>query len=780
MTPSIILTLVILTIAVALFISERLRVDLIALLVLISLTVTRLVTPTEAISGFSNPAVVTVWAVFIISGGLSQTGIANWIGQQVLRLAGSGEARLIFIIMLTAGSLSAFMNNVGVAALLLPVVVEIAHRTGRSPSRLLMPLATGSLLGGLTTLIGTPPNILASDALREAGYTPFSMFDFTPLGGIILSLGILYMIILGRHLLPNRDVIGETIRPNNTRLEDAYNLSQRLFTLRIPDNGALADVPLGESRIGSLLGLNVVAILHNGHVNYSPKGDTLLNGGDRLLVMGRQDELASFHLRHLFTDVRLQPTLKDITASGIILAEAQPTPLASFLGKSLETLHFRQHYGLNVLAVRRNGDVLTRQFQQLPLQATDTLLVQGTQEAIDALALKKAFVISPPKTLAAYHLEDSLVFIRLPEDSLLNGRSLLESRLGDAFGLRVLAIVREDETRLLPGPDDRLQAGDRLLVQGYEKDIAILRGLEELVQEEEPPNPQSLESERVGLVEVILSPYTTLEGRTLQEIYFREKYGLNVLAIWRRGRPYRHNLREMSLQMGDALLLHGAREKLNLLGQEPDFVVLRTESQPSPRLEKAPLAVLALIILLVPVMAGWLPIAISAIISATFMILTGCLNMEEAYRYIEWKAVFLIAGMLPMGLAMQNSGTAQFLAEQVVNGLGGIGITAVLAGIFLLTNLAAQTMPSPVVTVLMAPIAINTALDLSASPYTFMIVVAIAASSSFLSPVGHPANVLIMGPGGYKFSDYIKVGLPLMLLVLLTTIVLAPLFWPPL
>lgn len=778
MSASILLTLIILILAAVLFISERLSVDLIALLVLISLTVTQLVTPAEALSGFSNPAVVTVWAVFIISGGLSQTGIANQIGQQVLRFAGAGEVRLILIIMLTAGLLSAFMNNVGVAALLLPVVVDIARRTRRSPSRLLMPLASGALLGGLSTLIGTPPNILASDALREAGLTPFSMFDFAPVGLLILISGVLFTILVGRHLLPRRDVIGETINPNNGSLEDAYHLGQRLFSLQIPSQGALNGVPLADSRIGSLLGLNVVAILRNGNTLLSPKGDTQLKANDHLLVMGRQDEIATFHLRQLFTDARRQPSLADITTSGIILAEARPRPTAEFLGQNLETLRFRQQHGLNVVALRRNGDVRLQNFQLLPLQTTDTLLVQGTQKEVNALRENPSFTVTSPQSLAAYHLEDSLVFIRLPEDSVLNGRSLRDSRLGDAFGLTVLGIVRQGETHLLPDPDELLQAGDRLLVQGHKKDIAILRGLEELETDEQLIDPQTLESDSVGLVEVILSPYTTLEGRTLQEIFFREKYGLNVLAIWRRGRPYRHNLREMSLQMGDALLLHGAREKLNLLGQEPDFVVLRTESQPPPKLEKAPLAVLALLVVLVPVIAGWLPIAIAAIIGATLMILTGCLSMEEAYRYIDWKAVFLIAGMLPLGIAMQSSGAAQFLAEQVVGVMGGLGITAVLIGLFLLTNLASQVMPNPVVTVLMAPIAISTAQDLGASPYSFMMLVAIAASASFLSPVGHPANVLIMGPGGYKFSDYIKVGLPLTAVVLLITMLALPIFWP--
>ena len=612
----------------------------------------------------------------------------------MLHLAGTSEVRLILIIMVTAGLLSAFMNNVGVAALLLPVVIEIARRTRRSPSRLLMPLASGALLGGLSTLIGTPPNILASDALREAGLAPFSMFDFTPLGLLIFFSGVLFMVLIGRHLLPRRDVIDETINPNNATLEEAYHLEQRLFTLCIPPQGRLDGVPLAESRLGSLLGINVVAVLRNGHTSLSPSGDTVLQAGDHLLVMGRPDELTSFHLRQLFTDTRLRPSLADITASGIILAEVKPSAQAAFLGQNLETLHFRQQYGLNVLAVRRTSEVLLRNFQLLPLQATDTLLVQGTQADVDTLTKNRSFMVSPPKSLADYHLEDSLVFIRLPETSLLNGRSLRDSRLGDAFGLTVLGIVRDGETHLQPNPDDLLQAGDRLLVQGHAKDIAILRGLEELEIGQDTIDLQSLESEQIGLVEVILSPYTTLEGRTLQEIYFREKYGLNVLAIWRRGRPYRHNLREMKLQMGDALLLHGTRAKLNLLGQEPDFVVLRTESQPPSRLEKAPLAVLALLVMLVPVIVGWLPIAISAIIGATLMILTGCLNMEEAYRYIEWKAVFLIAGMLPLGIAMQSSGAAQFLAEQMVGLVGGLGVTAVLIGLFLLTNLASQVMPN--------------------------------------------------------------------------------------
>ena len=209
MTFEIAVVLTILGVAVVLFVTERLSVDLVALLVLGSLALAQLVTPAEALSGFSSPAVVTVWAMFVISGALARTGVANIVGRQVLRLAGSGEVQLIAVIMLTAGLLSAFMNNVGVAALLLPVVMDIARRIDRPPSKLLMPLAFGSLLGGLVTLIGTPPNILISDALRDFGLRPFRMFDYTPVGVVVMFAGVAFMALIGRHLLPTRDIAKE-------------------------------------------------------------------------------------------------------------------------------------------------------------------------------------------------------------------------------------------------------------------------------------------------------------------------------------------------------------------------------------------------------------------------------------------------------------------------------------------------------------------------------------------------------------------------------------------
>ena len=234
----------------------------------------------------------------------------------------------------------------------------------------------------------------------------------------------------------------------------------------------------------------------------------------------------------------------------------------------------------------------------------------------------------------------------------------------------------------------------------------------------------------------------------------------------------------MTVQLGDALLLHGPRQQLKLLGSEPDFLVLTEDAQEPVRLNKAPLAALVMLGVLLPVILGWLPIAIAAVVGAAVMVLLGCLTMEEAYRFIEWRAIFLIAGMLPLGVAMADSGTASFLADGFVSWVGGLGPLAVIAGLFILTTLASQFMPNPAVAVLLAPIAITTATELGMSPYALMMTVALAASAAFLSPVAHPVNVLIMGPGGYRFMDYIKVGLPLTLVVLAITLFVLPQVWP--
>jgi di/tricarboxylate transporter len=283
----------------------------------------------------------------------------------------------------------------------------------------------------------------------------------------------------------------------------------------------------------------------------------------------------------------------------------------------------------------------------------------------------------------------------------------------------------------------------------------------------------------VGIYEVLLAPRSRLVGNTLTDIQFREKYHLTVLAILRDGRPLRTGLAELPLRFGDTLLVQGPRHNVRILQREADFVVLGdVDAMPAMRTRKAPLAVGFLVLMLVPVVAGWLPIAASALLAGVLMVITGCLTMDEAYQSIEWQAVFLVAGTLPLGIAMENTGTAQFLADLMVSAVGGLGPMALLAGFYILTNLLTQFMSNAASTVLIAPIAIQAAQQVGGNPYTLLMAVAEAASAGFLTPVAHQSNVLVMGPGGYRFGDYFKVGLPLDLLVFGVILVVLPIFWP--
>lgn len=782
MTSEVATVLAILIIAIFLFVTEKIRVDLVALIVLVALALTNLVSPAEALSGFSNLAVVTVWAVLILSAGLSRTGVANFIGRQILRFAGESEIRLIVAIMITAGVLSGFMNNIGAVALLLPVVISIARRTGIAPSKLLMPLAFASLLGGLTTLIGTPPNILISEALNNAGLAPFKMFDFAPVGLVILVAGIGYMALIGRHILPSRDLIKDSSLIENG-IEEVFDFKERMFWIRLPENALLDGKTLADSRLGSALGLNVMAIQQDDQMQLAPKPDTILRSNDGLLVGGRLDLLDEFRgQRHLvLEDDRVM--VARLISSEISVMEVKLASNGTFVGQTLIESDFRNQFGINVIAIWRNGTPILSNLQNQPMRSGDTLLVQGAREELEKLGTSSAFEdlksISDAEVARAYRLHECLISLRIPKDSVLAGKSLAESKLGNAYGLRVLGIIREGKKQLMPEPQEPLRAEDLLLVQGEPDDLRALRGLKDLIIDTDSISDlRILESENIGLAEVVLSPHTTLPGKSLREVHFREKFGLNVIAIWSGGTAYHSNLSNRELKFGDALLVHGSRSQFKVLGSEPDFLVLSEEAQEAPRLSKALPAIVIMAIVLIPVILGWLPIAIAAVMGVVLMVLSGTLTMNEAYQAIEWKAIFLIAGMLPLGIAMETTGAASYIAEGVVALVGGLGPRAVVAGLFLLAALASQVMPNAAVAVLLAPVALNTASELGLSPYPLMMVVAISASAAFLSPVGHPANLLIMGPGRYRFGDYIKVGLPLTLIVMIVVLLVLPIFWP--
>jgi len=776
---SIVLILVILGVAMVFLITEWIPLEVTALLCLGAVALTGLVSTEQALSGFSNPAVITVWAVFILSGGLTRTGVANLIGRHVLYWSGKTEPRIIAVVMISSGVLSAFMNNVAVAALMLPVVIDIAQKTGTPPSRVLMPLAYGSLLGGLTTMIGTPPNILVSAAMEDAGLGGFGLFEFAPIGLIIMAAGTAYMVFIGRHLLPSRDHLRDSLSSAGMDLTKEYDLAERLFTMRVPDDSTFGGKTLSQSRLGSGLGLHVAGVIREGRTVAAPGPEFALQKGDQLLVAARLERIKSLAgWRELVPEQDEEAALK-LLSNGLAAAEVQVREDSPLIGVSLQEADFRNQYGVTLFSLFRDGTQLTGDLRSEVFCAGDTLLVHGGTAAIEKLAaangLTQFQLLSGGDISRLFERSRELLVLRVPDGCPLAGQSLQEAGLAEVMGMVVLLVERADGSKLAPVASTRLEAGDVLHVKGSRKDLQILQGLEQL-EMEEPGN--RLESEEVGMVEAVLSPRSALTGKTVRQIHFREKYNISVLAIWREGRSYRTNLGNIPLKHGDSILLIGPRERLNLLGREADFIVLNHTAKEPPRLEKAKLAMLIMGLTLLPVILGWVPIAIAAVVGAAVMVLSRCLTMAEAYRAIEWKAVFLIAGMLPMGIALDESGAATFLAHSIVSAVGTNGPLAVMAGLLILTLCAKLVIPSAALVVLMAPIVLQAADDLAVSPATMMMGLAMAASSSFMSPIAHPANLLVMGPGGYRFWDYVKVGLPLTLIILLLVLVVVPWIWP--
>lgn len=786
MTIPIIAVLSVLALAIVLFVTDKMRVDLVAMLVLLTLAITGLITPLEALSGFSSPAVVTAGAVFVLSGGLARTGVAEIVGRQVLRLSGKSEFRLTVVIMLTAGVMSAFMNNVGVAALLLPVVLIICRQIQIPPSKLLIPLSFGCLLGGLMTLIGTAPNILANEIVQDFGLDGLQFFDFFPVGSVVMLAGVGYMVFFGRHLLPNRSAAVALSAQNEDTTDPAllFSLAERLVLVELPANSQLAGKTLAQSRLGRTLGLTVLGLQRNGRKQMSIQADTVLQSNDQLLALGRLEGLKALGNRPFLLPVADDPMVQQLISAEVGLAEWIIPPDAPFIGQTLTQIGLRRRYGLHVISIERQGKQQSVHLSAIPLAAGDRLLIQGRRDALTAVQSQPLFANSyrilkrEEAHVGDFGFGESMMFVRIPEASPLVGQSLAQSDLGQLFGLEAVNLIRDNDTILLPDPDSPLKANDLLLVEGDPAELDIVRGLQELqVKHQLQLNQVEFKSDAIGLVEAILSPHTTLVNKSLLDIHFREKYGVTVLAIWRNGRAYRSNLANMPLQFGDAFLLYGPRSKIDLLGSEPDFLLLQDDVPTAPRRHKAGLAAAIMVAVIASALIGWLPIALAAMSGATLMILTGCLNMEEAYRYIEWRAIFLIACMLTMGVAMESSGAAQLLAEGMLSLVGEFGDIAILAGFFMMTSLAAQVMPSAVVMVLMAPIALNLAAEVNISPYALIMLIAVAASTSFMSPVGHPVNVLIMGPGGYRFTDYTKVGVPLVIVTLLVTLLVLPLVW---
>lgn len=782
MTNDILIVLGILIISLILFISEIIRMDLVALLVLGALATTGLVSPNDALAGFSNSAVVTVWAMFILSEGLTRTGIADIIGRQVMRIAGKREVFLILVIMITGAVLSAFMNNIGVAALMLPVVVDIARRTRIPPSRLLMPLAYSTLLGGLMTLIGTPPNLLIAESLTQSGYPSFGLFDFTPLGGGVMFVGVLFVALFGRLLLPKSKTKKDK-HVSQRSLRARYKLHERTFLLRVPTNSILVGKTLSESRIGSSTGLIILSLERDGRSETLPSRQTVLRGGDGLVVQGRIDQFRELRRWSDLVIEREAPVLKSMVSAKVSYAEVTVAEGSPVVSELVRHAAFRSRFDVAVVGLMRRGGYRLTNLAYVPIRAGDRILVQGETEAIEQLDRFPDFdaveVFDEDKLGDRYHADERMFVVRVPKESELGGTTLAKSRLADHFDFRVLAIFREGQLGVMPRGDEVLEGADLLLIEGQPTDLDVLRGLQELEIDTTLPDSQgAFESERLTLMDATLDPRTRLAGRTVGELEFRERYGIELAGIWREGEPVGTDLTDERLQIGDALLLLGPRDRLQLLASDSDFLVLTPLGQEPPDTRRAPIAALIMTAVVVTVMMGKAPISIAAVVGASIMVLVGCLSMEQAYRAIDWRAIFLIAGMLPLGTAMQDTGAAKYLADQVMLFLGDAGPWPVIMGLYILTAMATMIIPTAALVVLMSPIVLSAMTDMGLEPQTAMMAVAMAASASFTSPISHPANILVMGPGGYRFVDYLKVGVPLTIVVFITVMALLPWLWP--
>jgi di/tricarboxylate transporter len=740
----------VLAVMVYLFLTEKLPVDLTAFLGLVILVFAGYVTPSEAFQGFSSPAVITMLSVFILGAALLETGVADLIAARIHRIVGDSEIRLIVTLMVVAGILSAFMNNIAATAVLMPAVATLAPRAGLAPSRLFMPLAFGAILGGTATLVGTPPNILAGQMLSDRGLEPFKLFDFTPLGIAILFLGVIYMVTVGRKLLPTREKSG-LATPRTDDLLQVYQLESRLFSLRLPTDSPLSGRTLAETRLGNTLGVKVVAI-QRGSRRFEPEGSTELRGGDVLVADGEAERVSEL-LKMQGIEVQSIPArqLPNVPADveGI---RALVTPSASVSGQTLRELSFRERFGIAVTAIRRGEDLLRDHLAEKILQPGDEILGLGTRESLERFADSPDFTIEATGLAAVEGLQDQLCVILVSDDSELVGSTLGRSRLGELVGLTVVGVIRDDQTQLALSPAEIIQTGDRLLLAAETRHLAALANLGEVGISPDTPEV-ALETEELGMVEATIAPRSAVEGKTLEDLDFRGRYGLIALALWRGGRPLHADLANIPIRFGDALLLHGPREKIRRLASDPDFVVLSQADQAPRRNRKAPFALAGLALMIGLVATGFQPIHVAAFTSASLVILAGALTMQEAYRVIEWRAIFLVAA-------------------------GPLGPHFVLAALIVLASLLSQGLDGAPAVVLLAPVVIQMADRLELSPYPLMMGVSLAASAAFMTPFSHKANLLVMGAGGYRSSDYLKVGTPLTLLLFVLLTLLVPVFFP--
>lgn len=616
-------TLIILIITVAMFIWGRVRADIVALTALAALLVFGILTPTEALAGFSSPIVIMMIGLFVVGGAIMQTGLAKLTGNKLMALSHGNETVTFLLVMLVTSFIGAFVSNTGTVALMMPIIVSLAAASGLQSSRFLMPLAFAGSLGGMLTLIGTPPNLVIDEVLTEAGYQSLSFFSFMPVGLIVIAIGIIVLMPLSRLFLSRKQ--------SGKKKTGGKSLDDLVQEYRLLDNLHRYIVPANRSTAA------------------------LDEHGERLDIVG----------------------------------------------KTLKELSIQKLYGVSVIEIRNEKKSRL-----------------GLMKDINQNMAKSSSVIGEHDTL--YIMGDEAKMQRLAAD----------------YGLRKMKDVKIDFYDL-------------------------------------------------GLSEIVVMPTSLFAGLRIGEANLRKRFGMNVLGI-RRGDEYiTDNLIGTRLHVGDMLLVQGEWTNLaHLAADTANWVVLDQPEKTADKVlldYKAPVAAAIMLLMVVMMVFDFIPVApvTAVIIAGLLTVFAGCFrNVEAAYKTINWESIVLIAAMMPMSTALEKTGVSALVSQTLVDSLGALGPTALLAGIYFTTSLMTMFISNTATAVLMAPIALVAAQQVGVSPYAFLFAVTLGASMCFASPFSTPPNALVMKAGGYSFMDYVKVGLPLQIIIGIVMTFVLPLLFP--
>ena len=617
-------TLIILALSAVFFVNGKLRSDLVALCALVLLIVFNILTPEEALSGFSNPIVIMMVGLFVVGGAIFKTGLAKMISSKILRLAGKSELKLFILIMMVTAFIGAFVSNTGTVALMLPIVVSMAASANISPGRFLMPLAFASSMGGMATLIGTPPNLVVDEVLSNAGFTDLSFFSFTPIGVICVLIGLVVLIPLSKFFLVKKEDGKDTKTTTGhspKELAKKYQLSDNLYRIQI--------------RPGSRIG-----------------------------------------------------------------------------GKKLQELNITQAYNLSILEIRRQSSSQGR------------------------------FLKTVDQSLAGPHTE-----------------------------------LQENDILYVFGPFEK--------VNQFAKEQNLELTDTHVSEYVEGAEVEKLSVREIGIAEVLLMPDSKLINKAVKDSGFRDKYSVNILGIQREGEYILNDIKDIKMHAGDILLIQGTWDSIARMSQkQSQWVVLGQPLEEASKVTldyKAPVAALIMVLMIAAMVFDFIPIppVAAVIIAGILMVLTGCFrNVEEAYKTINWESVVLIAAMLPMSLALEKTGASNLISEKLVSGLGDYGPLVLMAGIYFTTSLLTMFISNTATAVLVAPIALQSAIAINVSPYPFLLAVTVGASMCFASPFSTPPNALVMSAGKYTFMDYVKVGLPLQIVMGIVMVFILPLLFP--